>query len=60
MEYGMKRGIDERRGGVWNPALLDSDEGGWNPLLRNPLDFERIRKTVGSPYPRYNKNICII
>jgi hypothetical protein len=53
----MKRGIDERRGGVWNPFEIrriskkrDSDEGVWNPLLRNPKDFERILMTVGPPY----------
>ena len=50
MEDGMKKGIDERRGGVWNPAKRDSDEGAGIQLLRNPKDFERIRKTGGSPY----------
>ena len=49
MKDGMKTGIAERPGGVWNPAKRDSDEGVWNPLLRNPKDFERIRKTGGSP-----------
>ena len=49
MEDGMKKGIDERRGGVWNPAKRDSDEGAGIQLLRNPKDFERILMTGGFP-----------
>ena len=38
---GVKPGITERQGGVWNP------------LLRNPKDFERILMTEDSPYERH-------
>jgi len=27
------------KGGVWNPALLDSDEGVWNPASKKSFGF---------------------
>jgi hypothetical protein len=52
MKDGVKPGISERPGGVWNP------------LLRNPSDFERILMTGGSPleigfYYHYTNRIYI-
>jgi len=38
MKDGMKTGITERPGGVWNPASRDSDEGVWNPALLDSDD----------------------
>jgi hypothetical protein len=31
MKDGVKKEINERLGGVWNPTSRDSDEGVWNP-----------------------------
>ena len=50
MKNGVKIGVTERQGGVWNPAKRDSDEGAG--ILSKSGGFRRswIRKTHGSPY----------